>query len=95
MSGGAWGYLQHNVLDTSQCTLDTAYMCVEAMAILERCLDWGKSGDTCYDDAKEETLAGLEAFFSMLAEAGWGRVADVMQKAMSDKYREIKERRAV
>lgn len=59
MSGGHWNYLRYKIEEHAAFFKDG----MDLLAAIEHTLDWGIAGDTCYDCAKEQTIAALEAFF--------------------------------
>lgn len=62
MSGGAWNYQEHHLEDLAA----DASRAITLLSRIEHELDWGISGDTCYDCAKKRVLVSLEAYFGSL-----------------------------
>jgi hypothetical protein len=59
VSGGHWDYLAHKLGERAE----YAGEIWELLAAIEHELDWGLSGDTCYECAKIRTIRALESFF--------------------------------
>lgn len=59
MSGGHWGYLGYRLDESVDRVVEGTRFLVQA----EHEMDWGISGDTCYECAKLRTVAALEALF--------------------------------
>lgn len=64
MSGGNWDYLQYKLMERANYSLADVWTLLGA---LEHELDWGISGDTCYECAKIRTINALEAYFDTQA----------------------------
>lgn len=60
MSGGNWNYLSYKIEERIGQPLDEVW---RLLAAIEHELDWGISGDTCYECAKIRTIKALEAYF--------------------------------
>ena len=63
MSGGRWGYLQFQLEEEAETLTNTAHL-LTLMGMIEHILDWGRSGDSCYECAKVHTVEILEKYFS-------------------------------
>ena len=59
MSGGHWGYKSQDIRMTAAFVADA----LETLALIERILDWGICGDTSMEQAKQQTINKLIAFF--------------------------------
>lgn len=70
MSGGAWSYLSTKLGDASSMGI----ACMEVLGAIEHELDWGVSGDICYDCAALRTLDALKVFFEDNAQYSQGAV---------------------
>ena len=51
---------------------------LDSLAIIERCLDWGVSGDTCLQCAETKSIGGLVALFNQLSGEADDNVASVI-----------------
>lgn len=60
MSGGHWNYLRSQLEDRAGRPLNEAWRLLGA---IEKELDWGICGDTCYECAKIRVINALEAYF--------------------------------
>lgn len=63
MSGGHWDYLGFKLEERSTYAGDVWKL----LAAIERELDYGISGDTCYECAKVRVIRGIEAYFDIEA----------------------------
>lgn len=79
MSGGHWQYLRYKLEEHGQITKEA----LDLLGGLEHALDWGLSGDTCYDCAKIQVIAALEAFFN--AHSG-EETERTWQEVLADSY---------
>ena len=59
MSGGHWDYLAHKLGERAEYAGEVW----ELLASIEHELDWGLSGDTCYECAKIRTIRAIESYF--------------------------------
>lgn len=60
MSGGAWGYLSHQLKETANGMRDVLML----LSVIEHELDWGACGDSCHACAKIRVIEALETFFA-------------------------------
>lgn len=66
MSGGMWNYLSRELSERAD-QVKYAAVAMELLAVIEHEMDWGISGDTCYECAANRVIAALEDFFSSRA----------------------------
>lgn len=62
MSGGAWDYLSYKLEEMAE-NAQRYLGALRLLAAIEHEMDWGISGDTCYECAKLRVIAALETFF--------------------------------
>jgi len=60
MSGGHWGYLRSQLEDRAGQPLNEVW---RLLAAIEKELDYGLCGDTCYECARIRTINALEVYF--------------------------------
>lgn len=73
MSGGAWEYLSHRLRDgdVPVSWLPTIF---DALADVERLIDWAESLDTSKADAMPQVWARLVTMFDQLTGVEYGRI---------------------
>lgn len=70
VSGGAWGY-RRDELEEAGNRAESAF---SLLAEIEHCLDWGISGDTCFECAKVQAIAALCLWFGRGDRGSWWAV---------------------